>query len=68
MKETKATVVCISAATAYYQSGNTYPIYEDEAKVKYTLASDGRYDVLGKTASKFASKEGNTNANKDLKR
>jgi len=68
MKETKATVVCISAATAYYQSGATYPVYEDEAKVKYTLASDGRYDVLGKTISKFVSKEDNTNANKDLKR
>ena len=67
MKETKATVVCISAATAYYQSGTTYPVYEDEAGVKYTLASDGRYDLLGKTASKFVSKEGKPSANKDLK-
>ena len=44
---------CLFSSSSWYVRGKVYPIYKDERGFEYTLGSDGIFDKLGSTVSKF---------------
>lgn len=56
MEETPSTVLCIEAATKFYKVGTRYTVYklrDGDDKKRFVKGSDGIYDQLGKSSSKF---------------
>jgi hypothetical protein len=53
MKPTKTKVKCVHAATRYYQSGQEYTVYTNGDGNTYIKGSDGMFDDVAKTLSKF---------------
>lgn len=45
-------VLCTVAMTQFYESGKLYDLYSD-GKTEYVKGSDGMYDEVRKTLSKF---------------
>jgi len=52
-KKTKDKVTCVSSGSQWYQVGKEYDVYEDTKGVRHVLGSDGHYDQIGKTVSRF---------------
>jgi len=53
MKPTKNKVKCISAATRFYTTNKEYVVYTNGDGNTYIKGSDGLYDNVVKTSSKF---------------
>jgi hypothetical protein len=53
VKPTKAKVRCIKSATRFYQAGKEYTVYSNGDGNTYVKGSDGMYDNVAKTSSKF---------------
>lgn len=56
MEETPTTVRCIEAATQFYKVGTRYTVYklrDGDDKKRFVKGSDGIYDQIGMTVSKF---------------
>jgi len=53
MKPTKSKVRCISAATRFYTTNKEYVVYTNGDGNTYIRGSDGFYDNVAKTSSKF---------------
>jgi hypothetical protein len=58
-KPTKKKVRCVSAATRYYETGQLYTVYVlgDE---EFVQGTDGYYDRINRTVSKFVRVEDET--------
>jgi hypothetical protein len=52
MKKTKKKVRCIKAGSQWYKQGQVYNVYKYDDK-EFVQGSDGFYDMLGKSVSKF---------------
>jgi hypothetical protein len=65
VKATKTKVKCVHAATRYYQSGQEYTVYTNGDGNTYIKGSDGLYDNVAKTLSKFVKVEDGTKQRKE---
>jgi len=52
-KKTKDKVLCVSAASQWYEVGKEYNVYEDTKGARFVIGSDGYHDQIGKMVSKF---------------
>jgi len=68
MKPTKAKVKCVHAATRYYQSGQEYTVYSNGDGSTYVKGSDGMFDSVAKTRSKFMALEQDETKQREAKR
>lgn len=57
MKPTLKKVICIKSGSKFYKQKGVYTVYKDLNGYKYVKGSDGLFDNLSKTVSKFVDYE-----------